>query len=68
MMNSKRIFPGELRQNDMFKMAGVHYNVSNVDIDEENGVAIITADQMLGRQTWTVEIKIPRDVPFFIWE
>lgn len=66
MTDTLRVHPGELRQNDMFRLAGVLFNVSNVDIDEETDEAIVTADQMIGRQTWTIQIRTPRDVPFHI--
>lgn len=53
----------ELEVNDMFNVAGVSYIVHRIDRSDPDWMEI-DADQMIGRETWTITIRLPHDVPF----
>ena len=48
----------ELKKNDMFTLAGVHYIVDEID-DTDPDYRKITASQMIGRETWSITLTVP---------
>lgn len=65
MSYTTRKTPDDLKPNDMFKLAGILYNVSHTE-KVPGGYVTITADQLIGQKTWTVEFAVPHDIPFHI--
>lgn len=53
----------ELEENDMFSLGGISYIVSKIDRNDPDWL-VVDADQMIGRSTWSIQIRIPNGVPF----
>jgi hypothetical protein len=53
----------QLQELDMIKLGGVLYIVDRID-DTDEDYRVITASQLVGRNTWSVTLTIPNDVPF----